>query len=229
MNSLNLKTYLLYAIYIVRTHPRILLFLAAVGLLNGLIVYFPKSGFADLVSSITILSAIFISPVIYGIYYEIIEEKYSSIATVFRTYVGGYLLLLFCMYIPVITATAMLMSSTGAGENTAYVMLTILFFSMLFIYVVPAYFVSGKIIDSLIYGVSFFFRNIAGSAPLLLMALASEMLLLLSHFTLGGLKENSPSLFVVLDFFIYMTASILDFLLFIMLVYILRSSDIKKR
>jgi hypothetical protein len=229
MKNLNLKTYLLYALYIVRTHPAILLFLAVVGLLNGLAVFFPESDFASLISSFSIVSAIFITPVLYGIYYEIIEDKYSSIANIFRTYVGGYLLVLFCMYIPIITTTALLMSTTQAAGNTASVMLTILMFSMLFIYVIPAYFVSGKIWDSLTYGVRFFFQNIASSAPVLLMALLSELLVLLSHFKLSALKEFSPVLFVILDFSLYMTASIIDFLLFIMLIYVLKDQDIQKR
>lgn len=229
MQSLHLKTYLLYAVYIVRTHPLILLFLAGVGLLNGLTVYFPENRAANLISSITVVSAIFISPVIYGVYYEVIEEKYSSLVNIFRTYVGGYLLLLFCMYIPIVSTTAFIMSSTQAEGNVAYVMLTILLFSLLFIYVVPAYYISGTIIESIAYGVRFFFKNFMSSAPVLLMALFSELLLLFSHFKLGDLKEVSPSLFVVLDFTVYMIASIVDFLLFIMLIYILRTQQIKKR
>lgn len=229
MKSLHLKTYLLYAIYIVRSHPIILVFLSFVGLINGLTVYFPENSLATLVSSLSIVSAIFIMPVIYGIYYEIVEEKYTSVTNVFRTYVAGYCLLLFCMYIPIISATALIMSSASGDGNTAYVMLTILLFSLLFVYVIPSYYVSGTIFESISYGVQFFFRNLLGSAPILVMALFSEMLLLISHFKLGGLKESSPSLFALLDFAVYMSATVIDFLLFIMLIYILRNQNIKKR
>ncbi len=229
MESLHLRTYLVYAVYIVRTHPTILLFLGCVGLLNGFTVYFPENNFASLVSSLTIISAIFIMPVIYGMYYEIVEEKYTSIVNIFRTYVSGYLLLLFCMYIPIISTTALIMSGANGEGNVAYVMLTIMLFSLLFVYVIPSYYVSGTILDSITYGVRFFFSNLLSSAPVLVMALFSEMLLLISHFKLGGLKENSPSLFVFIDFSVYMVATIIDFLLFIMLIYILRNQDIKKR
>ncbi len=229
MESLHLRTYLVYAVYIVRTHPTILLFLGCVGLLNGSTVYFPENNFASLVSSLTIISAIFIMPVIYGMYYEIVEEKYTSIVNIFRTYVSGYLLLLFCMYIPIISTTALIMSGANGEGNVAYVMLTIMLFSLLFVYVIPSYYVSGTILDSITYGVRFFFSNLLSSAPVLVMALFSEMLLLISHFKLGGLKENSPSLFVFIDFSVYMVATIIDFLLFIMLIYILRNQDIKKR
>lgn len=229
MNSLNLKTYLIYAIYIVRTNPLILVFLAAFGMLNGFSVYFPENNAANFISSLTVVSAIFISPVIYGIYYEIIEDKYSSVANIFRTYVGGYLVLLFCMYIPIITTTALILSTSQAGANVGGVMLTILIFSLLFIYVVPTYYISGTIIDSIIFGVRFFFNNLISSAPLLLMALFAELLLLFSHFNLGDLRETSPFLFVMVDFTVYMIASIIDFLLFIMLIYVLRTQQLKKR
>ncbi len=229
MQSLHLRTYLVYAIYIVRTHPFILVFLGCLGLLNGFSVYFPENNLASLVSSLTVISAIFISPVIYGMYYEIIEEKYSSLVNIFRTYVAGYLLLLFCMYIPIISTTALIMSSANGEGNVAYVMLTILLFSMLFIYVVPSYYISGTILDSIAFGVRFFIRNLLSSAPVLVMALFSELLLLISHFKLDGLKEQSPFLFVILDFSAYMVASIVDFLLFIVLIYILRNQELKKR
>lgn len=229
MNSLNLKTYFLYAIYIVRTHPSILIFLGVFGILNGITVYLPEGGAVQLINSLTILAAIFISPVIYGIYYEIIEDKYSSIINIFRTYVGGYILVLLCMYIPIIFTTALFMSASSSGVNTGYVMITILFFSLLFIYVIPTYYISGKILESIIFGVRFFFKNMLSSAPLLMLALFSELILLLSHFQLEGLRENSPALFVTIDFFLYMLASITDFILFIMLIYVLRNEDIKKR
>lgn len=229
MKSLNLQTYLVYAIYIVRTNPAILGFIAAFGLLNGATVYFPEGGFLQLLNTLTILAAIFISPVIYGIYYEVVEEKYSSIPNIFRTYVGGYLLVLFSMYIPIIMTTAVLMSAMQSGTNTGAIMLTILLFSMLFIYVIPTYYISGKILGSIAFGVRFFITNILSSAPLLLMALASELLLLLSHFQLEGVRESAPALFVALDFSLYMLASIIDFILFIMLIYILKNEDMEPR
>lgn len=230
MESLNIKTYLLYAIYIIRTTPIILFMVGLIGILNGVTVFLPEtSGLGDLLSGSTLLATIFISPVIYGIYYEVIEERYSSVVMVFRRYVGGYLLLLFCMYIPIIFTAAMVTSASGGEPNGAYVMLTIVLFSLLFIYVIPTYYVSGQIVDSIAAGVQFFLKNLFASAPLLLMALGSELLLLLSHFKLEWLRENNPALFVTIDFTIYMTASVIDFLLFIILIYIVRNRSTKKR
>ena len=229
MKSLNLQTYLVYAIYIVRTNPTILGFLAIFAILNGITVYLPEGGFPQLLNMLTILAAIFISPIIYGIYYEIIEEKYSSILNIFKTYVGGYLLVLFSMYIPIVLTTSILMSAMQGGPNTGAIIMTILFFSMLFIYVIPAFYISGKILGSIVFGVRFFFENILSSAPLLLMALSSELLLLFSHFQLEGIRESSPAFFVALDFVLFMLASVIDFVLFMILIYILKNEDLESR
>lgn len=229
MKSLNLQTYLVYAVYIVRTNPTVLGFLAIFGFINGLAVYLPENGFPQLLGTLTVLAAIFISPVIYGIYYEVIEEKYSSILNIFKTYVGGYLLVMFSMYIPIIMTTSILMSAMQGGPNTGAIILTILVFSMLFIYVIPAFYISGKILGSISFGIRFFFENLLSSAPLLLLALSSELLLLLSHFQLEGMRESLPALFVVFDFTLYMLASILDFILFIILIYILKNENLERR
>lgn len=229
MESLNIKTFLLYAIYIVRTNPVILIVLVLIGVFNGAGVFLPEGSLSNLIKSFTLIATIFISPVIYGVYYETIEDKYSSVANIFRTYVAGYLLLLFCMYIPIIMTTAMVTSASGSEGNTGYVMLTILLFSLLFIYVVPCYYISGTIIKSISYGVQFFLKNLFASAPLLVLALMSELLLLVSQFKMEWLKQQSLILFVVLDFSVYIVASIIDFLLFIIIIYILRSQDLPKR
>lgn len=228
-SSLNIKTYLLYALYIMRTNPAIIYFLAGLGVLNGVIILFPQSPATEFIGSTTLLVTIFVSPVIYGIYYEKIEERYSSIPNIFRTYVAGYLLLLFCMYIPIIFATAMVTSSAELGGNAAYIMLTILIFSLLFIYVVPTYYISGKIVESIAFGVRFLFKNLMNSAPILLMAIMSELLLLVSHYQLGWLKEQLPIIFFVVDFVLYLSASLIDFTLFIVLIYILRNQNLPKR
>jgi hypothetical protein len=229
MNSFNLKTYLLYAVYIVRTTPSILIFLGVFGLLNGLTVYLPEGDFVQFINSLTIFAAIFISPVIYGIYYERVEDKYSSIANIFRTYVFGYLLVLLCMYIPIIFTMTLIMPASPAEINTGYALVAILIFSLLYIYVIPTYYISGKILESIVFGVRFFFKNLLNSAPLLLLALFSESVLLFSHFQLGPIRESAPLLFVTLDYFLYLLASLTDFILFIMLLYILRNEDIDKR
>ncbi len=223
MKSLNIQTYLTYAIYIVRTNPTVLLFLAVIGIINSIGVYFPESRFTDITTAITFVATIFINPVIYGIYYEIIEDKYSSLGKIFTTYVAGYLLLLFCMYIPIISITATLMSSAQYGGNIAFIMLTILIFSLLYIYVIPSYYLSRTIVSSIITGVQFLMRNLLNSAPVLLVALFSELLLLFSQYKMIWLKEKSVFLFSIMEFSIYMIANIIDFLLFIILVYILKN------
>lgn len=229
MKSINIQTYLVYAIYIVRTNPMILLFLAMIGLVNGIGSYLPKSDFANITSTITFMARIFIIPVIYGIYYEIIEDKYTSIGKIFSTYVSGYMLLIFCMYIPIISITAAIMSSARFGGDIAFVMLTILIFSLLYLYVIPTYYISRTVVGSIITGIQFLAKNLLNSAPVLLTALLAELLLLFSQYKMEWLREMNVLLYIIMEFSIYMMASIIDFVLFIILIYIIKNqSEVSK-
>lgn len=229
MESLNIQTYLMYAIYLVRTNPMILMFLALLGIVNSIGSYLPESSFADSAGTITFLARIFIIPVIYGIYYEIIEDKYTSIGKIFSTYVAGYLLLIFCMYIPIISVTATFMSSAQFDGNIVIIMLTILVFSLLYLYVIPTYYISRTIVGSMITGIQFLAKNLLNSAPVLLTALFAELLLLFSQYKMEWLREMNVLLFVIMEFSIYMIASIVDFLLFIILVYIIKNHSMVKK
>lgn len=229
MESLNIQKYLIYAVYIVRTNPMILMFLALIGLVNSIGSYLPESRFADSASTITFIARIFIIPVIYGIYYEIIEDKYTSIGKIFTTYVAGYLLLIFCMYIPIISVTATFMSSAEFGGNIVFVMLTILIFSLLYLYVIPTYYISRTIVGSIITGMQFLAKNLLNSAPVLLTALFAELLLLFSQYKMEWLREMNILLYVIMEFSIYMMASIVDFLLFIILIYIVKNHSVAKQ
>ncbi len=228
MQSLNIKTYLLYAIYIIRTNPLILLYVTAISLLNGISAYSPDSSFANIARPIIVIVTIFINPVIYGIYYEIIEEKHSSIGKIFSTYVAGYLLLLFCMYIPIIATTNLLFSSSQAEGNIAFFILTILIFSLLYLYVIPSYYITRTIIGSIISGVQFFLKNFLNSAPILLMVLFAELLPLLSQYKMTWLMEMNALLFAMMEFSVYMISNVIDFMLFMILVYILKNHSTLK-
>ncbi len=229
MQSLNIKTYLLYAIYIIRTNPTILLFVAGIGLINGIGAYLPKSSFTDVTSSITFIATIFINPVIYGIYYEIIEDKYSSLGKIFSTYVAGYLILLFCMYIPIISITASVMSSPQINGNVGFIMITILIFSLLYLYVIPTYYITRTLVGSIIAGVQFLLKNLLNSAPVLLMALFAELLLLFTQYKMVWLREVNLFLFAFMEFAVHMISNIVDFLLFIILIYILKNHGLMKK
>ena len=219
----------MYAIYIVRTNPAILLFLAVIGVINGVGSYLPESNLADVTSTITFIARIFIIPVIYGIYYEIIEEKHTSIGKIFSTYVAGYLVLIFCMYIPIISVTATFMSSAQYSGNVVFIMLTILVFSLLYLYVIPTYYITRTIVGSIITGIQFLAKNLLNSAPVLITALFAELLLIFSQYKMEWLKQINVLLYVIMEFSIYMMASIVDFLLFIILVYIIKNHSVARK
>ncbi len=223
--SLQIKTYLIYGLYILRTSPLVLALLVIIGLLNSITTLFPETVVSGFITGFGIIGTILLNPLLYGYFYEKIEEKNNSLVNIFKIYFPGYLLVLFCMYIPIVIGSAFITGTAGSSANIAHILLTILFFSLLFIYVVPSYYVSGKIIPSITYGVQFFIKHIFASAPLLLLGLFSELLLLFVHFQLGWLQESYLFVFVVIEFFVYLLSSLIDLLLFIILIYILRNQD----
>ncbi len=223
--SLHIKTYLTYGLYILRTSPLVLTLLVIIGVLNSITTLFPETGISGFITGFSIAGTVFLNPLLYGYFYERIEEKNNSLSTIFKMYVPGYLLVLFCMYIPIVIGSAFITGIAGSSANIAHVLLTILFFSLLFIYVIPGYYVSGKIVPSITYGIQFFIKHLFASAPLLLLGLFSELLVLFVHYQLSWLQESYIFIFVVIEFFVYLLASYTDFLLFIILIYILRNQD----
>ncbi len=223
--SLHIKTYLIYGLYILRTSPLVLVLLISIGLLNSIATLFPETAISGFITGFGIIETIFLTPLLYGYFYERIEEKNNSLVDIFKIYVPGYLLVCFCMSVPIVIGTAATTEAAGFSMNIAHVLLAILFFSLLFIYVIPAYYISGKIIPSITYGVQFFVKHIFASAPLLLLGLLSKLLLLLVNYQLSWLKGSYLFLFTAIDFFVYLFVSSIDFLLFIILIYILRNQD----
>ena len=230
MESLHLKTYLLYAIYIVRTSTAVLTAMVIIGLLNSISIVLPEGDTTYLLSSLTLIASILISPVIYAHFYERIEGKKHHLADLFRIYVPGYILLIVCIYIPIITGATFITVAIGLPTSMSHILLILLFLSLFLIYIIPCYFISGTIAYPIQYGLRFFFKNLFASAPLLLMALASELVLLTIHNQMVWLRDVSLPVFAALEFIGYIVASLIDFLLFIMLIYILRNQeDIVKR
>lgn len=199
--------------------------LTIIGVLNSITTLFPETVGGGFIIGFGIVETIFLTPVLYGYLYEKIEEKNNSLADIFKIYVPGYLLVLFCMSVPIAIGSAFIVSAAGPSANFAHFQITILFLSLLFIYAIPGYYVSGKIVPSITYGVQFFVKYIFASAPLLLLGLFSKLLLLFVHFQLSWLQESYLFIFVVIEFFVYLLASFIDFLLFIILIYILRNQD----
>lgn len=225
MQSFFIKQYLGYALAIIRSTRSVLWYLVLIGLSSALIVLLKESAiFWPLNSAITVLSIV-ATPVIYGIYFELIEDTYSSIGSIIKRYLLNYLWLLFRMYVPVVflAGLPMLLSS---GSGSGYFETIIVCFSLLYMYVIPTYYHSGQQRGAISAGISFLLKNLSSSTPLILAVLLLETAVLVLQHNKSLLLESGGLVYIGLDFAFFMVASIIDFALFIVLVYILKDTAI---
>ncbi len=224
MQSLNLATHIVNAIYIIRTNTIILWFLGFIGITSSINSMYPENPFHVVFVFIFITSAIFATPIIYGIYYEIIEDTCSSVTAIAKKYVLQYTWLLLRLYLPIVLFAALPMLANGPEDiNPAGFQMIIVFCSLLFIYIVPYFYVSGKQQGSVIVGLQFLFKNLAASAPLIRVALLTESTLLLFQTHKDVISQVGELPLAFAEFCIYMSANIIDFILFITMIFILRT------
>ena len=226
MNTWNLKQYLSYGLQIVRMNTIVLWWIGLVGLLSSVTLMLKDSpSFWPLNVVVTLLS-ILSTPIIYGIYFELIEDKYSSIPRIARTYVPGYLWLIIRMYLPPIFLASMLISllagSIPAFGGGGILEMTLVLFSLLYLFVIPTYYTTGTGRGAITGGISFLSRNLSSATPIILAVLLLETGMLLLQYQRSTFSADPGTIFVVIDFVVYFFASIIDYLIFIILIFILR-------
>ncbi len=224
MKVFAIKEYIDNAIYIIKTTTIVLWFLVLVGIISSITSLFPESPlYWPLTFSTSLLSVIAI-PVIYGIYYELIEDRYSSMLEIATKYIGRYVWLLFSMYIPVVllaTLPQVMMPQLGSGGSFQ---LTIVSFSLLYLYVIPWFYVSDKTRGAITEGIYFLIKNLSASTPLLLLTLLAESVMLIFQYNKKWITDINTPLFVVADIAIYVIASVIDYIVFIVLIFILKAA-----
>jgi hypothetical protein len=223
MDSSHLKQYLTYAILMIRANTIVLWMLACIGLLSSMVLLFRDASFYWPLNVLTIAISISITPVFYGIYVQLIEDRYSSIGTIARTYVLNYIWLLIRMYVPAVFVASLPLLVIPAERAGGYLEITLIFFSLLYIYVIPVYYVTGRQYGAISGGIGFLFTNLAASAPILLAVLLLEAGMLILQQGRAALAGATSAGFVLLDFLVYMSASIIDLAIFIILIFILKN------
>jgi hypothetical protein len=227
MNSWNLKQYLNYGLQIVRINTIVLWWIGLVGLLSAVTLILKDSpSFWPLNVVVTLLS-ILSTPIIYGIYFELIEDRYSSIPRIARTYVPGYLWLIIRMYLPPIFLASMLISlmagSIPAFGGGGILELTLVLFSLLYLFVIPTFYINGTGRGAISGGISFLSRNLSSATPIILTVLLLETGMLLLQYQRATFNADQGTIFIVVDFLVYFFASIVDYLIFIILIFILKA------
>lgn len=221
MNSLNLAQHIINAVYIIRTNTIILWFLGFIGLTSSVNSLYPDNPLYGFNIFLFVCTAIFATPIIYGMYYEIIKDTYSSVPAIAKRYVPQYIWLLLRLYLPVVIFAAMPVISSPETVSAGYFQMVIISCSLIFIYIIPTYFVSGTQQGAVVSGIQFLVQNLSASAPLILISLLTEAFLLIFEMKKGILIEFNNLSFVLADFFIYMAANIIDFVLFITMIFVL--------
>jgi len=223
METLDLKKYLAYAVMIIRSNTIVLWGLGLIGLCSTAALLLKDTNLHWPLNTLSITLSIVTTPIFYGIYFELIEDSYSSIGQITRTYVLNYIWLLVRMYLPAIfVATIPLFLIPGAGSG-GYFEITLIFFSLIYIYVIPTYYISGRQQGAISSGVTFLLRNLLKSTPIIFTVLLLETLMLLMQFNKGSLPGQGTIYFAILDLLVYLIASIIDFAVFIILIYVLKN------
>lgn len=226
MASWNLRQYLNYGLLIVRANSIVLWWIGFVGLLSGVSLLLKDTAlFWPLNIVVTILS-IFSTPVIYGIYFELIEDRYSSIPRIAKTYVPGYIWLIIRMYLPPIFLASMLVSlmagAIPAVGGGGILEITLVLFSLLYLFVIPTYYSKGTGRGAITEGIAFLGRHIASATPIILVVLLLETSMLLLQYQRNAFTAERGISFIAIDFLIFFFASIADYIIFIMLIFILK-------
>lgn len=221
--QLDIKKQLVPAVALVREHTIILWWLVFIGLINTTATLIDNTELSRVVGIVSFILSICSTPVIYGIYYELIEDKYSSIPAIIKAYVLPYLWLLIRMYLPVLFLAWLPMMVFPQSAGGGYFHIILVSFSLLYLYVLPFYYFTGRQQGSISMGISFLVRNFSASTPLIMIVLLLETSMLMVQFSKPALLARSAYLFTILDFSSYLVASIIDFTLFIVLILILKN------
>jgi len=218
----NLKQYLSYALMIVRTNTIVLWWIGCIGILSGVSLLLRDSSlFWPLNVVITILSIVS-TPIIYGIYFELIEDTYTSIPQIAKTYIPGYLWLIVRMYLPPIFLASMLVSLTSGSSGGGVLEITLVLFSLIYLFVIPSYYIIGTGRGSISQGVIYLSKNLVKATPIILTVLLLESSMLLVQYQRSVFSVEDGIVFVILDFLIYFCASVADYIVFIILIFVLK-------
>jgi len=216
--------YAICAGQLIREHPIVLWFVGLLSLGNAIIPLFRDSAaFMPATVALVLLSTL-ATPVFYGLYYQLLDDSYTSLGAIAKTYVAPYLWLLIRMYLPAIllaSLPAIVFAEHGSG---GYLEIGLIAFSMLYLYVIPSFYVRGQQHGAIIRGVSFLTRYLAESTPLLLTVLLLESALLLVQRARTALDGGASLLLAGLDFLVFLSASLVDLAIFIILIQILKNA-----
>lgn len=229
MQQWNIRQYLRDAQLLIQENSIVIWWVALLGLLSSVTLLLRETSlFWPLNVAVTLLTIIS-TPVIYGIFFELIEDRYSSIPAIARAYVPGYIWLIIRMYLPPIFLASILVSLL-AGNIASYggggfLEVTLVLFSLLYLFVIPFYYRSGSGSGTISSGVSFLMKNLSAATPIIFAVLLLESSMLVLQYQRSMMAEAASGLFIAVDFVIFFVASLIDYTIFIILILILKEHN----
>ena len=164
---MNFATYIKSSITIIKTHTIVLLITAVV---TGIIIanYLLSQYSHNNILSIPVLVITFATTlVMYGLYYEIIEDKYTSMREIFSKYLYGYFLVSLISALPIILVSLLIMLTSSGNTYQVIQKFFALLVSIVFMYVVPYYFQTNQVVESFRRGIGFLVKNFSTSLPII--------------------------------------------------------------
>ncbi|PID43270.1 MAG: hypothetical protein CR981_02040 [Proteobacteria bacterium] len=226
MADLDLKDLFLTATTIIGKNRMVIWYIGGISICNsGLSLLAEESPFSGFFTTAALILSTIATPVIYGICFELLENRYSSITAIMRNYLPGYFWLLLLMYMPAgfFAAIPMMVLPEQGGQGYFYIIL--ISFALLYLYVIPFYFFRGTYRRALTDGVTFLLTNLTASTPLLLTALLAESAILIFQY----MKERhiiiTPEILPVFDVVVYILVSFTDLILFMIMILILKNQN----
>lgn len=226
---MNLVTRIKSSVTIIKTHTIVLLITALVcglNILNSILVQFKHISWMNIP---VFIATFIVTLVMYGVYYEIIEDKYSSMNEIFSKYAYGYFIVSIIIVLPVILFSLLLsLTSLGTTYQSVEIIIPVLF-SILFMYVVPYFFHTKKIVDSFKNGIGFLIGNFQKSLPLITVV----FLFYVFKFSLGSKLATLASananayLFALAQYIFIFSLFIFDYMLFVILILTITNKEIK--
>lgn len=211
-----------YALYILKTNTIIMWSVVLMGVATGLGKLFIDDG-ADtswlLIGSVIKLS---IFAVVYGMCYELVIDRYTSVTEIGKKYILPFLWLFLNMYVPaVLVAILPGMLVPGLGGEGVW-MIIMMSFGILYLYVIPWFYISGSWRGAIVHGITFLLKNLNASTVIIMLALLTELGFVCLDIVLGKIKTLGGILYFALDAGVFVADFLVNCLFFIILVYIIK-------
>jgi len=229
MQDITITDYLHKAIALLRACPQIFLSLCLVGLASSLVLLARGTALYAYFNAAAVGLSILATPVFYGICYQRLTNRVTPVADIIRTYVPGYLWLLLRMYVPALVLASTIVMGAQSSNGGGYFEVTLISFSLLYLYVIPEFFRSGKQRGTILSGIRALAANFAASTPLILTVVLLEAATLLFHYYKTTCAAPPLLIEAGAEFLLYLTGATIDLILFVILLQVLEQLDISEK